>query len=155
MKVLGEEGQGDQQSDNNSVKNNNNQNSNNAWNHRSTQNDWNQRPQQRNNNQPRNNRWNNRDENSQQQPLQSRENNQQINQIAITDNTNSDNNTTHSINKLQSNEESYSPYVQCVLRVKRWNCWWIPGQQLASSRKKSWTLSLKRIPLFHNFPLTE
>ncbi|KAF0716362.1 AP2/ERF domain-containing protein PFD0985w-like [Aphis craccivora] len=84
----------------NNQQDNNHQHNNTSSNQRSTR-----------NNQPQNNRWNNRQENQQ----QSRESNQQINQVITLDNNDNKNIASHALSQMQSNNESFSPYIRCII----------------------------------------
>lgn len=167
MKVLGtEESRRDKPTssttENNTVKNNNNQN-NNTWSHRVPQNDWSHRPQQRGNNQPRNNRWNNRDENPQQpqqsqqsqqsqQPQQPRDTRQQINQV-VSSATNDVSETSHQINKIQSKEESYSPYIKCVIEGEEVELLVDTGATISVLTKEIVDTIIKKDPTIPQLPI--
>jgi len=121
MKILGEEGQSDQPTENktNSQKashndsNHNNNNisgpTNNKWNnHRDSK--WNNMP-------PRNNRWNNNRDNERNGEVQtnSQQQTERINQVVTRDHELAGPSDTeqHSINSLNTTNQSVSPYVQC------------------------------------------
>lgn len=115
MKILGEEGQNQQiqESQKNDYqqegsRQNNNYNNENNISRRTVQNDY--RSQNLNNNQSQNNIWNNRRGN--QQP---RDNRQQINQVITTEDKNEQAIVPHTINQMQGVDESFSPYVKCII----------------------------------------
>lgn len=153
MKVLGaEESRRDKPTssttENNTVRNNQH---NNTWSHRVPQNDWSHRPQQRGNNQPRNNRWNNRDENPQ-QPQQPRDTRQQINQV-VSSATNDVSETSHQINKIQSKEESYSPYIKCIIEDEEVELLVDTGATISVLTKEIVDTIIKKDPTIPQLPI--
>ena len=122
MKILGEEGQSEQPTENktsnpkagqNDSNNNNNNQNNNSWNNQRNS-GWNNMP-------PRNNRWNNQPYRGNDKRGETQPNNipqtEKIQQVS----TNNDEeagpsgNEQHAINSLNTTNQSISPYIQCTI----------------------------------------
>jgi len=151
MKVLGEEGQSQpRKDDNRHQQQNNNQHENNRPNNgqegTTTNNNWNQRPHNRTNNYQQNNRWNNR-QNNQSTPRE----NQQINQV--TTNTENDE-PEQTINRMEGNGESFSPYIQCLIEGEEVEILVDTGATISVLTKEIVDTIIKKNPRLPQLPVT-
>jgi len=142
MKILGEEGQNQPRKDDTR-----NQQQNNNTEGQPTRNNWNNKPYTRNNNYQQNNRWNNR-QNNQNAP---RDKNQQINQVAT---SNENEVPEQTINQMESNGESFSPYIRCFIEGEEIEVLVDTGATISVLTKEVVDTIIKKNPKIPQLPVT-
>ncbi|XP_060859475.1 uncharacterized protein LOC132936742 [Metopolophium dirhodum] len=122
MKILGEEEQSDQPTENKANNQKTNQNESNNNSHTQNNNSWNnQRSNGWSNMPPRNNRWNNQPYRSNDKRGETQQNStpqtEKIQQVATNseEQAGSSGNEQHAINSLNTTNQSVSPYIQCTI----------------------------------------